>query len=86
MYVIHLVDWVKDKSDIGFVGGNWHMFRWNKKSQTYVSIDAKDDSFPDLYDIDNGTLISISRIEAGMSPRYRLRHQADPKSPTWLIG
>ncbi|MHB1954888.1 MAG: hypothetical protein ACYCOU_14205 [Sulfobacillus sp.] len=97
LYLIHIVDWNVADGDIGIVSGNWFLFRYDtaKGKSTYLAILTKDKNFPDLYDIDNGFLITVSRLRIG--PEEILSDSLQPPdfinaitttqiTPAWLSG
>jgi hypothetical protein len=81
LYIVHVVDWKTVLTDSGkstvschvaFASSGWYIYKSNKKTGTYETIyPNKDKSFPDIYDADNGTMISVSRLT--------LVHKADGK-------
>lgn len=108
LYIIHVVDWKTVVDDAGncsvaYESSGWYLYKSNKKTGAYESITAnkKDNTFTgDIYDADNGTMISISRlalVEASEKEVNAKCVQFEPpvltdaltvtqSAPAWLAG
>jgi len=93
LYILHVSDWAESDVPPGKVSikhAGWYLFRF--QDNKYLSLDAKDDTFPDLYDFDNGMLISVSILSANvcsnmpMAPDLTNDVTTTEKQPTWLAG
>jgi hypothetical protein len=62
IYIIHLVDWkADDKGKISLITSKWALYQSDEKGK-YKTIYPDADSFPNLWDVDNGVVISVSRL------------------------
>jgi hypothetical protein len=100
LYIIHIVDWVADdKGRVSLSRSMWALYQSDREGN-YHSIYADGDSFPNIWDVDNGVLLSVSRlrIERDASGRLIPAHAnlAPPlieytitpteNKPLWLSG
>lgn len=94
LYVIHLVDWTANKGTISLVTSQWFLYRFDTKTG-YVRINPQGKSFPSVYDIDNGVLMSISRLKIEFTDSSSTGLLPPPldntitvthTTPTWLAG
>jgi hypothetical protein len=100
LYVIHLVDWKANAAGvISLDQSRWALYQSDSDGK-YHPINADDGSFPSIWDVDNGILISISRLliardgnnnliaaHANLAPpliEYTITNTE--KKPLWLAG
>jgi hypothetical protein len=94
LYIIHLVDWTADNGEINLGSSQWFLYRFDTKTG-YTRINPQGNSFPSVYDIDNGVLMSISRLKIGFTDAGSAALMPPPldntitvahTTPTWLAG
>jgi hypothetical protein len=95
LYIIHIVDWKASQGSVSFDTGQWFLYRYDAKAGKYYPINADGDSFPDVYDMDNGTVISVSRLTVPKNdpqsltippPRIDYTITVTQNTPSWLTG
>jgi hypothetical protein len=108
IYIIHIVDWfdpvldpatsadVLGKDSVKYKGSHWYFYKTDVYGHYQILIPTinSDGSYtlPDIYDIDNGYVISVSRLTANaadkalMPPDISYTPTITLNTATWLAG
>lgn len=96
IYVIHLVDWgLGDGGKIRLTKSSWALYQADGKGR-YETVYPKDKVFPNLWDVEDGVLVSVSRLDLGEGRTTETDGTAAPlieytvtnteKKQMWLSG